>query len=94
MRTILKLVVCPLLLVVQFFVVLGKLLTNVLSYVIGALFLLIAGCAVYCVVQALWMQLALLLGMGFAAFLVLFLLVWGIVKIECAAARLHQFLYS
>ena len=53
MKIILKLLALPILLLVKILCILGNLLTNVSSYVIGLLLLVIGGCAIYCVVKAL-----------------------------------------
>ena len=58
MKMILKVLALPVLLVVTVVCILGNLLTNISSYVIGLLLLVIAGCAVYCIVKALWTSLA------------------------------------
>ena len=94
MKIILKLLALPILLLVKILCILGNLLTNVSSYVIGLLLLVIGGCAVYCVVKALWTSLAILAGMGLAAFLAIFLLVWAVVKLESISSSLGTFIRS
>ena len=94
MKMILKVLALPVLFVVKVICSLGNLLTNVTSYVIGLLLLVIAGCAIYCIVQAMWTSLAILAGMGLAAILALFLLVWVVVKAENVGASLGAFLRS
>lgn len=94
MKIILKLLALPILLLVKILCILGNLLTNVSSYVIGLLLLIIGGCAVYCVVKALWTSLAILAGMGLAAFLAIFLLVWAVVKLESIRSSLGTFIRS
>ena len=54
MKLVLKILALPVLFVVKLICVLGNLLTNVVSYVIGLLLLVIGGSAIYCVVKALW----------------------------------------
>lgn len=94
MKIILKLLALPVLLLVKILCILGNLLTNVSSYVIGLLLLVIGGCAVYCVVKALWTSLVILAGMGLAAFLAIFLLVWAVVKLESIRSSLGTFIRS
>ena len=94
MKMILKIWALPVLFVVKIICILGNLLTNVTSYVIGLLLLVIAGCAIYCIVQAMWTSLAILAGMGLAAILVIFLLVWVVVKAETVGTSLGAFIRS
>ena len=94
MKMILKVLALPVLFVVKVICILGNLLTNVTSYVIGLLLLVIAGCAIYCIVQAMWTSLAILAGMGLAAILAIFLLVWVVVKAEVAGENIKIFLKS
>lgn len=92
MKMILKVLALPLLFVVKVICILGNLLTNVTSYVIGLLLLIIAGCAIYCIVQALWTSLAILAGMGLTAILIIFLLVWAVVKLETLGNHIKEFI--
>ena len=78
--------------VVKSICILGNLLTNISSYVIGLLLLVIAGCAIYCIVQAMWTSLAILVGMGLAAILAIFLLVWAVVKFETLGNHIKEFI--
>lgn len=94
MKMILKVMALPVLLIVKLVCVLGNLLTNISSYIIGLLLLIIIGCAIYCIVQSMWINLAILAGMGLAAFLALFGLVWLVVKAENLNEYLGQFLRS
>ena len=94
MKMILKVLALPVLFVVKVICILGNLLTNVTSYVIGLLLLVIAGCAIYCIVQAMWTSLAILAVMGLAAILVIFLLVWAVVKAETIGIFLGEFIRS
>ena len=94
MKMILKVLALPVLFVVKVICILGNLLTNVTSYVIGLLLLVITGCAIYCIVQAMWTSLAILAGMGLAAILAIFLLVWVVVKAEVAGENIKIFLKS
>ena len=94
MKMILKIFALPVLLVVKIICILGNLLTNISSYVIGLLLLVIGGCAIYCIVKAMWTSLAILVGMGVAAFLAIFLLVWVVVKAETIGNALGEFIRS
>ena len=94
MKMILKFFALPVLFVVKVICSLGNLLTNVTSYVIGLLLLVIAGCAIYCIVQAMWTSLAILAVMGLTAILAIFLLVWVVVKAETIGIFLGEFIRS
>ena len=94
MKMILKVFALPVLFVVKIVCILGNLLTNISSYVIGLLLLVIAGCSIYCIVQAMWTSLAILAGMGLAAILAIFLFVWVVVKAETVGASLGAFIRS
>lgn len=94
MKMILKVFALPVLLIVKSVCILGNLLSNISSYVIGLLLLLLVGCGIYCVVQAMWTSLAILAVMGLAAFLALFGIVFLTVQTETASESLGQFLRS
>ena len=94
MKLILKVFALPVLFVVKSVCVLGNLLSNISSYVIGLLLLILVGCGIYCVVQAMWTSLAILAVMGLAAFLVLFGIVFLTVQAETASESLGQFIRS
>lgn len=94
MKLILKVLALPVLFVVKSVCILGNLLSNISSYVIGLLLLILVGCGIYCVVQAMWTSLAILAVMGLAAFLTLFGIVFLTVQAETASESLGQFLRS
>lgn len=94
MKMILKVLALPVLLIMKSVCILGNLLSNISSYVIGLLLLILVGCGIYCVVQAMWTSLAILAVMGLAAFLALFGIVFLTVQAETASERLGQFLRS
>ena len=94
MKMILKIFALPVLLAVKVICILGNLLTNISSYVIGLLLLVIGGCAIYCIVKAMWTSLAILAGMGVAAILAIFLFVWSVVKAESIGNALGEFIRS
>ena len=94
MKMILKVFALPVLLIMKSVCVLGNLLSNISSYVIGLLLLILVGCGIYCVVQAMWTSLAILAVMGLAAFLALFGIVFLTVQAESASESLGQFLRS
>ena len=94
MTIILKALALPILLVVKILCILVNLLTNISSYVIGLLLLIIGGCAIYCIVKALWTSLAILVGMGLAVLLIVFLLIWTVVKMESISNFLGDFIRS
>ena len=80
--------------VVKLICVLGNLLTNVVSYVIGLLLLVIGGSAIYCIVKALWQSLLILVVLGIATIAVVFLLVWAVMKAENIGESLGAFIRS
>lgn len=94
MKMILKVFALPVLLIMKSVCILGNLLSNISSYVIGLLLLILVGCGIYCVVQAMWTSLAILAVMGLAAFLALFGIVFLTVQAETASESLGQFLRS
>lgn len=94
MKLILKVFALPVLLIMKSVCILGNLLSNISSYVIGLLLLILVGCGIYCVVQAMWTSLAILAVMGLAAFLALFGIVFLTVQAETASESLGQFLRS
>lgn len=94
MKMIMKLLALPVLALIKIIEWVGNLLTNVSSYAIGLLLLVIAGCGIYCVVQGKWTELAILAGMGLVAFMVLFFMVWIVVKAERWSEQLGDFLRS
>ena len=94
MKMILKLFALPLVLVIKLLCGIGNLLTNVSSYVIGLLLLVLVGCGIFCIVQGKWTELAILAGMGVAAFVALFAMVFLVVKAETLNQRLGDFIRS
>lgn len=92
MKMILKVLALPVLFVVTIACILGNLLANLSSYVIALLLLVIAGCSIYCIVKALWTSLAILVGMGLSAILIIFLLVWAVVKLETLGNHIKEFI--
>lgn len=91
MKLVLKILALLVLFVVKVICVLGNLLTNVVSYVIGLLLLVIGGSAMYCVVKALWQSLLILVVLGIAT---IFLLVWAVMKAENIGESLGAFIRS
>lgn len=94
MKMILKLMALPVLFVMKSVCILGNLLTNLSFHVIGLLRLILVGCGIYCVVQAMWTSLAILADRGLATFLLLFVVVFLTVQIENACNSLGQFMRS
>ena len=94
MKMILKIFALPVLLLVKVIWILGNMITNIISYAIGFLLLIIGGCAIYCIVKAMWISLAILIGMGIAVYLFLFLLPWSILKAEKIGNALGTFIRS
>ena len=94
MKMILKVFALPVLLIMKSVCILGNLLSNISSYVIGLLLLILVGCGIYCVVQAMWTSLAILAVMGLTAFLALFGIVFLTVQAETASESLGHFIRS
>ena len=95
MKLILKILALPVLFIVKVICVLGNLLTNVVSYVIGILLLVIGGSAIYCIVKALWQSLVIILVvLGIATIAAVFLLVWAVMKAENIGESLGEFIRS
>ena len=92
MKLVLKILALPVLFVVKVICVLGNLLTNVVSYVIGILLLVIGGSAIYCIVKALWQSLLILVVLGIATIAAVFLLVWAVMKAENIGESLGAFI--
>lgn len=92
MKMILKIFALPLLLLVRIIWIFGNMVTNIISYAVGFLLLIIGGCAIYCIVKAMWMSLAILIGMGIVIYLLLFLLVWIVVKTKTVGENLKIFI--
>lgn len=94
MKIVLKIFALPILLLLKIFCWTGNLLTNLSSYAIGLLLLVIAGCGIYCIVQGQWKNLAILVGMGLCVFLILFIMVALVFKVEIWRDRLGDFIRS
>lgn len=94
MKIILKVLAFPMLIILKVICILGNLLTNISSYAMGLLLLVIAGCVIFCIVKAMWTSLAILAGIGLTAFLAIFLFVWIVVKVESLRDALGEFVRS
>ena len=94
MKMILKLLALPVLFVMKSVCILGNLLTNLSSHVIGLLLLILVGCGIYCVVQAMWTSLAILAGMGLVAIATIFFFVLVTVKAETITENIKNFIKS
>lgn len=90
MKMILKLICLPILVVLSVLCLLGKLATNISAYAFTLLMFVLIGCGIYCIVQGQWLNLAILAGMGLAAFLALFLLIAVAYKVEGLKKRIAQ----
>lgn len=93
MMWILKILLFPLLLIVMLLHLLVKLVTNLSSFVIGFFMLFFIGCGIYNVVQAQWLNVALLAGMIFATFILTFLIVWAEMMIGHAVDFIRGFYF-
>ena len=92
MMWILRIVLFPLLLIIMFLHLLVKLATHLSSYVIAFFLLFTIACGIYSVVQAQWLNVALLAGFGFVAFLILFFIVTIEMALEDAVSAMQRFL--
>lgn len=93
-KIILKLIALPVLLVLGVVCLLAKIAFELSSFFIGALILYIIGCSIYCVFQSLWLQLALLVGIGLAVYAALFLFVVFQEIGENIKENLRDFIFS
>ena len=93
MMWILRIVLFPLLLIIMFLHLLVKLATHLSSYVIVFFLLFTIGCSIYSVVQAQWTSAALMAGLGFTAFLLLFFIVTIEMALEDAVGAMQRFLF-
>lgn len=94
LKIILKLIALPVLLVLGLVCLLAKIAFELSSFFIGALILYIIGCSIYCVFQSLWLQLALLVGIGLAIYAALFLFVVFQEIGESIKGNLRDFIFS
>ena len=90
MKMILKLICLPILVALSVLCLLGKLATNISAYAFTLLMFVLIGCGIYCIVQGQWLNLAILAGMGLAAFLVLFLLIAVVYKAESWKSKISS----
>ena len=93
-KIILKLIALPVLLALGIVCLLAKIAFELSSFLIGALILYIIGCCIYCVFQSLWLQLALLVGIGLAVYAALFLFVVFQEIGESIKGNLREFIFS
>ena len=93
-KIILKLIALPVLLALGIVCLLAKIAFELSSFLIGALILYIIGCCIYCVFQTLWLQLALLVGIGLAVYAALFLFVVFQEIGESIKGNLREFIFS
>lgn len=93
MMWILKIILFPLLLVIMFLHLLVKLATNLSSFVIGFFMLFFIGCGIYNVVQAQWLNVALITGMAFIIFVLAFMIVWIEMMVERAVDFISDFYF-
>lgn len=93
MMWILKIILFPLLLVIMFLHLLVKLATNLSSFVIGFFMLFFIGCGIYNVVQAQWLNVALITGMAFITFVLAFMIVWIEMMVERAVDFISDFYF-
>lgn len=92
-KAILKIILFPLLLVIMFLHLLVKLATNLSSFVIGFFMLFFIGCGIYNVVQAQWLNVALITGMAFITFVLAFMIVWIEMMVERAVDFISDFYF-
>ena len=83
----------PLLLIIMFLHLLVKLATNLSSFVIGFFMLFFIGCGIYNVVQAQWLNVALLAGLILVTFILTFLIVWVEMMVGHAVDFIRRFYF-
>lgn len=93
-KIVLKLIALPVLFVLGIVCLLAKIAFELSSFFIGALILYIIGCSIYCIFQSLWLQLALLVGIGLAIYAALFLFVVFQEIGESIRENLRDFIFS
>jgi len=76
------------------FILIAKLISHLSSFVMGLLLLALIGCALYCVFQARWQDLAILAGMGLVVVAFLALLTCAEVFAERCRSNLGIFIRS
>ena len=94
MRTILKLLVWPMALLLGMLYFLGTIAYEAAAYVISPLLLLGLGCCIYCAVQARWTELAIFAVTVLGLFLILFLMIWLVTNAEDLHKWMRDFLAS
>lgn len=93
-KLLFKIILLPVLLIVKVLYLLANLFMNLSSCMIGLFLLLFAGCGIFCIVKAMWTSLLLLIALGLVAFLVIFVMVWAVVKIEILGNLLRDWIWS
>ncbi|MCD8217780.1 MAG: hypothetical protein LUD01_07010 [Clostridiales bacterium] len=76
------------------FILIAKLISRLSSFVMGLLLLILIGCALYCVFQSRWQDLAILAGMGLVVVAFLALLTCAEVFAERCRSTLGTFIRS
>lgn len=94
MKLILKVLALPLLFVVTLLCIIGKLVEHLSSLVVGLFLLFTGGCIVFCLIKAMWLQVAILTVSGLLGFLLLFATLWLLMQIEALQGYLGEFLHS
>lgn len=94
MRFILKIFAVPLLLVMMFLCMLGNLATSVSGAVYTLFLFVLIICGVMSFMKAAWFSLALVVVLGFLAFVALALATWFIMALESCTERLSDFIHS
>ena len=93
-KTLLKILVLPLVFVSWFLWFMARMLTDLSSYVTGPLMLFIFGCGIYTIIKRLWSQALILVLMEAVCCLIIFCASFIIFILEEWSHSLLDFLFS
>ncbi len=94
LKTVLKIVLFPVLLLMMFIQWIANILINVSAYIISPVMLFVLGCGIYSVVKASWLNVALLTGIELGLFALLFGAGWVMAMMESLCDGLMGFMHS
>ena len=92
-KTALKLVLLPVILILRTLMLLAKLAGSVGAYVISPIMLIILGCGIYCLVKTRWTDVAILFGMETAIVALMFCGLWVYATVGDVCDGLDRFLH-
>ncbi|MDO4647218.1 MAG: hypothetical protein Q4B26_01110 [Eubacteriales bacterium] len=94
LKTVVKMVVFPLLFLMIFIQWIANILINVSAYIISPVMLFVLGCGIYSVVKASWLNVALLTGIELGLFVLVFGANWIVMIMEDLCDGLMGFMHS